>query len=146
MQAHDVQRNTELKEHIQVGRGGRRGKTSGKGHKGQKARAGHKIRPEIRDQIKKIPKLRGRGINFNKSRKPSFKIVKLSQLQDNYKANERVNIQSLFDKGLIRKVGGNMPIVKIVGGGELKKKLEISGVATTKSTKEAIEAAGGKII
>ena len=44
-----------------VGRGGKRGKTSGRGTKGQNARAGRKKRPEMRDFIKRIPKLRGRG-------------------------------------------------------------------------------------
>jgi large subunit ribosomal protein L15 len=50
-----------------VARGGKRGKTAGRGTKGQKARAGHKIRPEIRDVIKRIPKMRGRGKNSNLS-------------------------------------------------------------------------------
>lgn len=146
MQSDGVKRNTKQAKQVQVGRGGRRGKTSGRGHKGQKARAGHKIRPEIRDAIKKIPKLRGRGKNINTSRKLAHKIVKLSQLEEAYKANERVTPQTLFDKGLIRKINGKIPAVKIVGGGELKKKLEISDVDTTKTTKEAIEKVGGKIM
>jgi ribosomal protein L19E len=45
-----------------VGRGGGRGKTSGRGTKGQKARAGHRIMPAIREQLKKLPKMRGRGV------------------------------------------------------------------------------------
>ena len=49
-----------------VGRGGKRGKTSGRGGKGQTARAGNKRRPELRDFIKRIPKLRGRGISPQK--------------------------------------------------------------------------------
>ena len=48
---------------IAVGRGGKRGKTSGHGGKGQTARAGHKMRPESRDAIKKFPKRRGYGKN-----------------------------------------------------------------------------------
>lgn len=55
---------------VQVGRGGKRGKTSGKGTKGQNARAGRKKRPEIRDFIKRFPKLRGRGKNSLKSFQP----------------------------------------------------------------------------
>ena len=46
-----------------IGRGGKRGKTSGKGGKGQTARAGARPRPEMRDFIKKLPKLRGHGVN-----------------------------------------------------------------------------------
>ena len=67
MQIHNVKRTTKLKTQTQVGRGGKRGKTSGRGTKGQKARSGHKIRPAFRDIIKKIPKLRGRGKNKNVS-------------------------------------------------------------------------------
>lgn len=57
---------------VQVGRGGKRGKTSGKGTKGQNARAGRKKRPEIRDFIKRFPKLRGRGKNSLKSFQPKL--------------------------------------------------------------------------
>src|SRR3989338_6673813 len=59
MQIHEVK--PKLKKHAQkrVGRGGKRGTYSGRGIKGQKARAGHRIRPALRDVIKKIPKLRG---------------------------------------------------------------------------------------
>ena len=84
MQSHDVKRNTPRKESVQIGRGGRRGKTSGKGHKGQKARAGTSMRPEMRDLIKKVPKLRGRGVNTNKSRKNDYKVVSLAALEENY--------------------------------------------------------------
>ena len=59
MQIHEVKRNKKQKSHVQLGRGGRHGKTSGRGGKGQTARAGNKRRPEMRDIIKKIPKLRG---------------------------------------------------------------------------------------
>ena len=59
---HSLVRTTERKS-MRVGRGGRRGKTSGRGTKGQNARAGNKKRPELRDIIKKIPKRRGYGKN-----------------------------------------------------------------------------------
>ncbi len=68
MQFHTLKRKTENKKARQVGRGGTRGKTSGRGTKGQNARAGHKNRPELRDFIKRVPKLRGRGKNSLKSR------------------------------------------------------------------------------
>ena len=60
MQLHELQPFHRLKRKAQrVGRGGKRGTTSGKGTKGQKARAGHRIRPAERDLIIRIPKLRG---------------------------------------------------------------------------------------
>jgi large subunit ribosomal protein L15 len=68
MQFHSLKRKTPNKRSRQVGRGGTRGKTSGRGTKGQNARAGRKKRPELRDFIKRIPKLRGRGISALKSR------------------------------------------------------------------------------
>lgn len=69
MQLHTLKPKTERKKSRQVGRGGTRGKTAGRGTKGQNARAGRKKRPELRDFIKRIPKLRGRGKNSLKSRK-----------------------------------------------------------------------------
>lgn len=66
MQYHSLKRKTPNKKSTAVGRGGKRGKTSGRGTKGQNARAGRKKRPELRDFIKRFPKLRGRGKNSNK--------------------------------------------------------------------------------
>ncbi|HWA32414.1 MAG TPA: hypothetical protein VG694_03110 [Candidatus Paceibacterota bacterium] len=59
MQIHDVKRKHKNKKDRLVGRGGKHAKTSGRGGKGQTARAGNKRRPELRDIIKKLPKLRG---------------------------------------------------------------------------------------
>ena|SRR3989344_3863951 len=67
MQFHSLKRKTPNKKSKAVGRGGKRGKTSGRGTKGQNARAGHKNRPELRDFIKRVPKLRGRGKSSLKS-------------------------------------------------------------------------------
>jgi len=67
MQFHNLKRKTPNKKSRQVGRGGTRGKTAGRGTKGQNARAGRKKRPEMRDIIKRFPKLRGRGVNSLKS-------------------------------------------------------------------------------
>ncbi|MDP2641825.1 MAG: uL15 family ribosomal protein [bacterium] len=68
MQFHNLKAKSKRKRSRQVGRGGTRGKTAGRGTKGQNARAGHKKRPEMRDIIKRIPKLRGRGKSSLKSR------------------------------------------------------------------------------
>lgn len=70
MQFHTLQAKTKRKYARQVGRGGTRGKTAGRGTKGQNARAGRKKRPELRDIIKRIPKLRGRGRSSLKSFQP----------------------------------------------------------------------------
>jgi len=59
MQLHQIQPITKRRIKRRVGRGGKRGTYSGRGGKGQTARAGAKVRPEIRDLIKKIPKIKG---------------------------------------------------------------------------------------
>ncbi len=67
MQTHDLKRVHKNKKDRMVGRGGKHAKTSGRGGKGQTARAGNKRRPELRDIIKKLPK--NRGYRFNSFRK-----------------------------------------------------------------------------
>ena len=81
MQLHTLKRKTKNKKDREVGRGGRHAKTSGRGTKGQNARAGRKLRPQLRDIIKKLPKRRGRGKNVNKSfeiRPAAVSLTKLS--------------------------------------------------------------------
>ena len=63
MQIHNLKRDHKNKKDRIVGRGGKHAKTSGRGGKGQTARAGNKRRPELRDIIKKLPKLRGYQFN-----------------------------------------------------------------------------------
>lgn len=77
MQFHNLQAKTKRKYARQVGRGGARGKTAGRGTKGQNARAGRKKRPELRDIIKRIPKLRGRGKSSLKSLQTKLKGIAL---------------------------------------------------------------------
>ncbi len=105
MQLHQLQRDTPNKKHVQVGRGGTRGKTSGRGTKGQNARAGHRKRPEIRDIIKKIPKLRGHGKNRGKSNflKPLVLPVNLTTLEAVFAAGDTVNPTTLMQMGVISK-------------------------------------------
>jgi ribosomal protein L15 len=68
MQIHNLKRQHKNKKDRIVGRGGKHAKTSGRGGKGQTARAGNKRRPELRDIIKKLPK--NRGYQFNSIRRP----------------------------------------------------------------------------
>jgi len=68
MQIHNLKRQHKNKRDRLVGRGGKHAKTSGRGGKGQTARAGNKRRPELRDIIKKLPK--NRGYRFKSKKKP----------------------------------------------------------------------------
>ena len=88
MQFHNLKAKTKRRYSRQIGRGGTRGKTSGRGTKGQNARAGHKKRPEMRDIIKRIPKLRGRG----KSSLKSFQIKLRGSALKEFLANKHVKI------------------------------------------------------
>lgn len=146
MQFHQLKRNNPNMKRITVARGGKRGKTSGRGGKGQSARAGNKRRPEWRDIIKKLPKLRGRGVNQNKPVSDALIIVNIAALEKVFSANDAVTPTILIDKGLVTKSSGVMPMVKILGDGEITKALKISGCAISGSAKEKIEKAGGSIV
>jgi large subunit ribosomal protein L15 len=131
-----------------VGRGGKRGKTSGRGTKGQNARAGHKKRPEMRDLIKKIPKLRGHGKNRSRTVRnaPSYTPINLAALELAFNAGDAVTTATLTQKGLTSTRGGRVQAIKILGTGTLTKKLALTGLLTSATAKAAIEAAGGSVL
>ncbi len=141
MQLNTLKRENPNKKARQVGRGGTRGKQSGRGGKGQTARAGNKRRPQMRDIIKKLPKLR--GYRFNSASKKNSP-VNLNALNVFEKGAE-VNPESLFKAGIVRKVGGVYPHMKILGTGDVKVALSISMCVVSKSAKEKIEKAGGTV-
>ncbi len=145
MKLHDLKRKTPNYVAAQVGRGGKRGKTSGRGTKGQDSRSGHKKRPELRDFIKKVPKLRGRGKNSFKSFAEIAVAVPLSAIEKTFKDGERVEPKTLFAKGIIEKIDGNYPRVKILLSGEVTKKVIVSDVEISASAKAMIEKAGGTV-
>jgi large subunit ribosomal protein L15 len=145
MQLHTLKRHTKRKTSTQVGRGGKRGKTSGRGTKGQNARAGRKKRPELRDIIKKIPKMRGRGKNSFKAFRTKATVVNLSELANVVKAGDTINPAFLVEKNIIQKINGRTPSVKILGNGEIAVAVNVSGCTVSSSAKAAIEKAGGKI-
>ncbi len=146
MQLHNLARKNPNTPRPLVGRGGKRGKTSGRGTKGQKARAGNKKRPELRDFIKRIPKLRGEGKSGgNRSFAPIAVPVGLSALEKAFKAGDRIEPATLVAKGLVEKIDGNYPRVKILANGEVTKAFTVSGVEASASAKAALEKAGGKV-
>ncbi len=148
MQLNDLKQKTKRITKKRIGRGGLRGKTSGRGHKGQKARAGHSLRPEWRDIIKRLPKLRGHG--KNRARTINSSVVKptpvnLAILEATFSDGEVVTPTVLFDKNIVSRVDGKMPKVKILGLGSISKKVSIEECLVSKTAKEAIEKAGGSI-
>lgn len=120
------------------GHGSGNGKTAGKGHKGQKARSGA---PRIGFEggqmplFRRIPK---RGFTD-----PNSKVItgiNVSVLEDRYNAGDEVTLEDLLEKRIIRKLNDG---VKILGNGELTKKLTVKVNAFSESAKEKIEAVGG---
>jgi len=96
MQIHQLKRQHKNKKDRIVGRGGKHAKTSGRGGKGQTARAGNKRRPELRDIIKKLPKLRGYRFNSRKSDflVPKEKLVSTKDKKESFSAiRKRLNIK-----------------------------------------------------
>ncbi len=143
MQLHQLKRRTKNKPVMLVGRGGKRGKTSGRGTKGQNARAGHKKRPEVRDIIKKLPKLRGYAF---KSFIPDNVVINVATLEIAFNKGETVSPKVLLEKGFITTTSGKTPIVKILGSGDITKALNIENCKLSAEAKTKIEKAGGKVI
>src|SRR3989338_9876912 len=142
MQLHNLKPNIKKKNKKRVGRGGKRGTYSGRGLKGQKSRAGHRIRPQIRDIIKKLPKKR--GYKFKSFRiKPE--IVNVGVLEEKFKDGDKITPNSILEIGLVKKIGNKIPKVKLLGDGNLTKKLLVSECQISKSAKEKIIKAGGEI-
>lgn len=133
--------STKERKRIGRGAGSGQGKTAGKGHKGQKARAGRGMRPGFEGgQMplqRRIPK---RG--FNNIFRTEMAIVNVAALEANYDAGAVVTIDSLIEKGLVKKV---LDGVKVLGYGEITKALTVQANAISESAKQKIEAAGGKI-
>jgi large subunit ribosomal protein L15 len=125
-----------------VGRGlGSTGTYSGRGQKGQKARSGGKKGLKMlgmRRIILSTPKLRGFKSPYSK-----MTAVNVLDLEKKFNDGERVTPKTLLEKGLVGKMN---VAVKILGDGELKKKLTVSECAVSASAREKIEKAGGKIV
>ncbi len=149
MQLHELKPTQKRKVAKRIGLGGKRGKTSGRGGKGQTARAGNSTRPEMREIIKKLPKLRGHGKNRAKTVNNeivSAIVVNVNALETAFENGAAVNPTTLVAIGIINTRRKKAPQVKILGTGELTKKLTVTGCTVSKSAQEKIEKAGGTVI
>ena len=121
------------------GTGSGNGKTAGKGHKGQNARSGGGVRPGFEGgQIPLYRKLPKRGFH-NKFAK-NYAIVNVSALNV-FEDDATVNLAALMEKGIIRNAYDGL---KVLGNGEIAKKLTVEASVFSATAKEKIEAAGGK--
>ena len=142
-------KRTTARPSQRIGRGGRRGKNSGHGNKGQNSRAGRKKRPELRDIIKKLPKRRGYGKNRSRTVDGSVVspvAISLTRLEAIFETGTTVTAASFKEKGIVKGRGIKFPPIKIVDVGEVTKKFTVSGVAVSKGALTKIEKAGGSFV
>lgn len=139
-------KRTSKRPYRRVGRGqsSTRGKQSGRGGKGQTARAGAKIRPALRDIIKKLPKRRGFGKNRGRTVNPDRVqpvAIPLSRLERLFPQGGEVNQKTVYEKGIITRA--TLP-VKLIGE-KTNKKFTVTGCTVSPAAKNAIEEAGGSV-
>ncbi len=143
MQLHELSpMEGSKKERKRIGRGpaSGQGKTAGKGHKGQKARSGGNVRAGFEGgQMPLQRRLPKRGFNNIFAKK--IVSVNVSDLANKFEDGAVVDIDALKASGLVK---NGFDGVKVLGGGDLNKKLEVKVNAFSQSAKEKIEAAGGK--
>lgn len=136
-------KRTGKRPYRRVGRGqsSTRGKQSGRGGKGQTARAGHKVRPEMRDIIKKLPKRRGYGKNRGRTVIPeqAARAVSLTKIDKLFAAGE-ITKKMIVTMGIAK---SSQPVTIVAG--ETSKKYSFKGVRVTAQAKAAVEKAGGSV-
>ena len=144
MSLHEIHQNVEKhKKPTRVGRGtgSGQGKTAGKGHKGQRARAGWKASPVFQGGgmplVRRVPK---RG--FTNSFALRIAAVNVGDLENAFDAGEEITPATLVERGLIRV---RHDLIKVLGDGDLTKKLSVSAHRFSASAREKIEKAGGKV-
>lgn len=130
------------KKRKRVARGGSRGGTSGKGHKGQKARSGGNINARFEGgQMPLSRRLPKRGFT-NARFKKNVQILNLDQLETHFDVDAQVDRAALVEKGLLK--GHTKVFLKVLGNGTLSKKLVVVADAFSKSAVKTIEGLGGK--
>ncbi|PWM69914.1 MAG: 50S ribosomal protein L15 [Clostridiales bacterium] len=123
------------------GTGSGNGKTAGRGHKGQNARTGGGVRPGFEGgQIPLARRLPKRGFT-NSLFKKEYAIINLETLDSIFNDGDAVSLDVLVERGIIRK---ELNGLKVLGRGEITKKLTVKAAIFSASAKEKIEAAGGK--
>lgn len=125
-----------------IGRGGARGGTSGKGHKGQKARSGPQIGAAFEGgQMPLTRRLPKRGFN-NARFRITYEVINIATLNERFESGAVVDKEALVAQGLIKNL---MQRVKILGHGKLDKNLIVHADALSKSAESAITKSGGQI-
>ncbi|EEU33162.1 50S ribosomal protein L15 [Fusobacterium vincentii 3_1_36A2] len=144
MKLNELSPSVPKKNRKRIGRGNSSGwgKTAGKGSNGQKSRAGGGVKPYFEGGqmpiYRRVPK---RGFS-NAIFKKEYTVISLAFLNENFEDGEEVSLETLFNKCLIKKGRDG---VKVLGNGELNKKLTVKVHKISKSAKAAVEAKGGTV-
>jgi large subunit ribosomal protein L15 len=133
------------KRQKRVGRGGKRGTTSGRGQKGQRSRSGRRIRPAERDLLIRIPKLRGFRNKPLTERAQVFELGHLAEALHARTGKEKfvVTVDTLREAGLVSR--RHRGPVKVLSGGDISYAVELRGVSVSAAAKAKIEKAGGTV-
>ncbi len=138
MQLHTLGQSKQRAQRI--ARGGKRGTTSGRGQKGQKSRAGHKIRPALRDLIQRLPKRRGFA---NKAHTSVTHTISVAQLGKLAAGHDQVTVEILKAAGAVPKRFQGP--VKVLSNGSITAAVKLVGIQASEGARAKIEAAGGSI-
>ncbi|MFH1264615.1 MAG: 50S ribosomal protein L15 [Planctomycetota bacterium] len=145
MNLNDVHRKIhkhKSRKRLGRGPGSGQGKTSGRGSKGQRSRAGWSVHPTFEGGqmplVRRIPK---RG--FNNRWALSVAVVNVGDLEERFQSGDDVNSETLKAKSLAK---GRFDVLKILGDGPLTKKLKVAAHRFSKSAREKIEQAGGEVV
>ena len=137
---------SKSKKRLGRGIGSSKGKTCGRGHKGQKSRSGVAIKSFEGGQMPLYRRLPKRGFRSMKDKK-SISLINLSRIQEiinkqSNVLNNKINLENLKKAKIINK---KFTKLKLLGSGDLKKKIDIEVNSISKSAKEKIEKLGGKV-
>lgn len=139
MQIHTLHPNHPRHEEKRVGRGGKRGTYSGRGQKGQRARAGHNIRPGLRDVLIRTPKLRGYANKRVSEKYVAISIGRIANLKE-----ERIDRSCLIAHHIIR--SAESPKIVLDSKKDLAVAKTIVAIPCTAGARRSIEKAGGKVV
>ena len=142
MQIHQLRSSNKSSKKRKVGRGGKRGTYSGRGIKGQRSRAGSKIKSQVREMILKFPKRR--GVSFNSLKKKSI-AIQLKDIAKIFPDGAIITLNKIKKANLISSKKNEFRPIKILGAIALSKKYIIKNCPVSEKVKEAIEKAGGKV-
>ncbi|MEN9342207.1 MAG: ribosomal protein large subunit ribosomal protein [Candidatus Parcubacteria bacterium] len=147
MKLHSLPKDPSRKKVQRIGRGGKRGTTSGRGQKGQKSRSGHRMRPAQRDVLLRIPKRR--GFRNKPSTKQEVFELQLSRLIAKAKPLAEGK-KSLSVDAVVLKQLGLIPLsfkgsVKVIGAADAVVALDLHGIKTSAAVASMLEKAGGSV-